>query len=644
MNEQMRPLEVGSRAGHRVRALALSGVLATLAWACTSGGGTEPPTDDKPALVGGTLRLALVASPSQLEDPGILDPARPYDPFGRIDPELMRCCLLRTLLSYSGLPVEEGGTELRPDLAAAMPEVSEDGLTWTFRLKRGIHYAPPLEEAEITAADIARAIRRTAAAEISGGTYSTYYSVIQGYEGFAAGTTDTISGLEVVDDHTLRVHLTEVTSDFGYRVALPASAPIPPSPRDPTAPLGTADGHDGGYGPYLVASGPYMVQGAMQLDPSRSPPEQTPVRGLTLESLTLVRNPSWDRSTDDLRAAYVDRIELRAMGQPKAERGIDAGTVDGLFDALNSSEQLDRYLADPDLAARVDRGTYDFFVGYTAMNLAIPPFDDVRVRRAVNLAYDAERWTRIANRHLEGVHFRIVGHLAPDGTQAGLLRDYRPYTFDLEAAREEMARSRYDEDGDGVCDDPVCTDVFALETGFGFERFSDRVWVDGLGEIGISLNIERIPSPGHLDRYIDMSRDPSQKIALNLGTYWQADYPNASAWGTIFTAEGIGGPIFGNVSLVGASPEQLERWGYDVTEIPNVDAKIDTCLSLIGFGQTRCWAELDQQLMTQVIPWVPQNTLEGAVVFSERIVRSSFDQAMGVWLALDHVALARGGS
>ena len=53
-----------------------------------------------------------------------------------------------------------------------------------------------------------------------------------------------------------------------------------------------------------------MVQGAEQLDPSTPPTEQPQAPGLTRQSLTLVRNPSWEPSTDDLRAAYVDRIEL----------------------------------------------------------------------------------------------------------------------------------------------------------------------------------------------------------------------------------------------------------------------------------------------------------------------------------------------
>ena len=302
-------------------------------------------------------------------------------------------------------------------------------------------------------------------------------------------------------------------------------------------------------------------------------------------------------------------------------------------------------MADPELAHRVFRGSWDFNVGYTAMNLAVPPFDDVHVRRAVNLAYDADRWTRIANRHLgtEGdVRLGTFGHLAPDGTEANLLRGYRPYPFDLKAAREEMARSRYDKNGDGVCDAPVCRNVFTLETDLGFERFSDKVWAEGLRKIGITLNIQRIRD---FNRYNELSLDPSKRIPLNLGTSWTADYPNASAlFGTLFTAEGIGGHLFGNVSLVGASPDQLKGWGYGVTKVPNVDANIDECLSLIGFAQTLCWAELDQLLLTKVVPWVPQNILEFKAVSSDRILRSSVDQALGTWLALDQVALAPGSA
>ena len=59
-------------------------------------------------------------------------------------------------------PTAEGGAELRPDLAAGFPEVSSDGLRWTFRLREGLRYAPPFEDTEIVAADLVRALERAA--------------------------------------------------------------------------------------------------------------------------------------------------------------------------------------------------------------------------------------------------------------------------------------------------------------------------------------------------------------------------------------------------------------------------------------------------------------------------------------------------
>ena len=328
------------------------------------------------------------------------------------------------------------------------------------------------------------------------------------------------------------------------------------------------------------------------------------------------------------------------MDQKEAERRIAQGTIDTMFDGLPSAKVIERYLADPDLASRVERDNVDFFTGYTAMNLAVPPFDDVHVRRAVNLAYEADRWIRVANRHVADIFgFGPLGHVAPDATEDDLLRGERLYPFDPAAAREEMARSRYDGNRDGICDDPACKDVFALETDNGFEKFADRVWVEDLKAIGITLDIRRV---AHTDKYTQMSLDPTTKVALNLGGSWTADYPNASnLFVTLFTSEGIGGRVYGNESLVGVSPHDLRRWGYGVTQVPNVDPEIDKCLAFLGFAQTRCWAELDQLLMARVVPWVPQDTFEFLGVRPERLVRAPVDQALDVWLALDQVALAQ---
>ena len=93
------------------------------------------------------------------------------------------------------MPVEEGGGELLPDLAADLPTVSDDGLTYTFTIKPGIMYAPPLQDVEITAQDFIRAIQREADPKASSGGYPFYYSIIEGFDDYGAGKADTISGM-----------------------------------------------------------------------------------------------------------------------------------------------------------------------------------------------------------------------------------------------------------------------------------------------------------------------------------------------------------------------------------------------------------------------------------------------------------------
>src|SRR5438128_2250583 len=109
---------------------------------CT-GGGTKPSPSRPPNLAfkrGGTLRVSLFGWVDHEHDSTTDDGKGHYalDPQSEPDSrawELSRCCLLRTLLSYNGRPTGEGGADPKPDLAAGMPTVSSDGLTWTFHLK-----------------------------------------------------------------------------------------------------------------------------------------------------------------------------------------------------------------------------------------------------------------------------------------------------------------------------------------------------------------------------------------------------------------------------------------------------------------------------------------------------------------------------
>ena len=620
------------------KAAALTSLIGLLAAACT---GAKPRPTPAPSVLtqtGGTLRIGVPTTFTTFTTSKvILDPQKDYilEPW-----ELFRCCLLRTLLGFDGKPTGQGGTVLRPDLATALPEVSADGLTWTFHLKRGLRYAPPLQRVQITAGDIIRALEREANPTASAGGYSYYYSVLSGFDDAANGKAESISGLEAPDPFTLRVHLVHPEGDLGYLFTLAATAPIPPNPFDPSARLGAAEGHDADYGGFLVASGPYMLQGSEKLDLSRPPADQRPVAGRVPEhSVTLVRNPSWRRSTDPLRPAYVDRIDVTLGGTLEGDSTqIDAGALDLILYPITPPQvppdQLARYRASPAVGT-VDVEERDA-VRYISMNLAVPPFDDIHVRRAMNYAVDRRR---IVDLYGGPSTAQVTGHISLDSLESNLLLSYNPYRTagdggDLAKARAEIALSPYDANHDGICDAAVCRNLRALTLP---SPSATRISMEVAKELrGIGIDIRVEPR----DDIFSVIGDPKNHIPLAIDVAWLKDIPAPSNYFTpLFEAVSLATPeTNSNYSLLGATPGQLTGWGYGVSSVLGVDDRIAQCEPATGPAAVECWTGLDQYLMEDVVPWVPLMSGLHVQVVPKRITHYSYDQFADL-PALDQIAL-----
>jgi peptide/nickel transport system substrate-binding protein len=580
---------------------------------------------------GGTLRVVIPQHPiSTLSQGTALDPQKDWWPDSF---EIFRCCLLRTLLAHPGVPTEEGGSRLFPDLAAEMPTISSDGRTWTFRLKDGIRYSPPLQDTLVVAADFIRALEREAA--VARQSYAFYYSVIEGFDAMMNGEANSISGLEAPNDTTLIVHLTQPAGDLANLFAMPATAPIPPSPLDPSSRFGVAEGLPN-FGPFLVATGPYMIEGSKSLDLSSPAEDRVPISGYVPgSSLTLVRNPSWNREDDELRPAYVERIEFiigPRIGE--AVEMIERGDAD-LFVFENPAPQIpvdvvQRFLDRPELGVRIKIEPRDL-VRYVSINLAVPPLDDIHVRRAINHAIDKDALLDLRGGRIVG---DVADHIVLDSMEDGFLSSYDPYPTSLAEARAEMALSRYDEDDDGRCDAPACKGLELLSA-LGYPKMrqmAENVRRD-LTRIGIEVSIETAPR----GREFEVVSDPRANVPLALFTSWGKDYLNASTFiAPLFSSEAVASP---NYSLVGATPAQLRRWGYEEALLPNIDDKIDECLALVGELQVRCWVEADQLLMENVVPWVPYVFENKVHLLGERVASYSFDQ-FTTSPALDRISLS----
>jgi len=387
-----------------------------------------------------------------------------------------------------------------------------------------------------------------------------------------------------------------------------------------------AEGHDAGFGRFLAASGPYMIEGAEHLDLSAPPGQQKPVSGFAPgKSLTLVRNPSWNRSTDDLRGAYADRIDITIGGTPdQAASKIEQGNADLVIYIGPTSEYsagVVRRLQDSPDAGRVIVSPRDF-VRALIMNVAEPPFDDIHVRKAANLVVDKERMIELSEGAAAG---RPAGHLGLDSLENDLLLNYDPYRTPGDAgsvrlARAEMSKSKYDADGDGRCDAPACRSVMVL-AGPIFSPALPSVR-QAFEEIGIHLHGVVLDPTTFFARLAK----PALHVGMGLFLGFFTDYPNgAQFFPGLFSGSSIG---TSNYSLVGAAPDDLSRWGYSVTAVPSVDDRIDQCLAIQGDAQPACWAALDKYLMEDVVPWVPYIAETHVDLVSSRLASFSFDQSV----------------
>jgi ABC-type transport system substrate-binding protein len=253
---------------------------------------------------------------------------------------------------FNGLIRFNEHLDIVPDLARSW-SISPDHLTYTFRLGRDIRFS---NGRKVTAEDVRFSFERV----LTPGTKAPLTWVLDKIEGataFLAGKTAGVSGIRVENDHTLVIKLEK---PFGPFLSLLAMTTAYVVPREEVERLGQDFGtHPVGSGPYMLADwkhGQYLV---------------------------LRANEGCFEGRPKLDGIYYKIIpeDLTAVME------FETGRLDVL---LIPSSEYHRYTTDPawrDLVfGKTGLNTY-----YLGLNCTRPPFNDVRVRRAANMAIDRRK-------------------------------------------------------------------------------------------------------------------------------------------------------------------------------------------------------------------------------------------------------------
>jgi Bacterial extracellular solute-binding proteins, family 5 Middle len=153
------------------------------------------------------------------------------------------------LLNYPDTAGAAGG-RLRPEIAAAMPAVSRDERTYTFRIRTGFRFSPPSNE-PVTAETFRHSIERVLSPKRVYGPAWPLLPDIEGMSAYRAGKAAHVSGIAAHGD-TLSITLVKPAGDFLTRLSMDDFCPVPlgepvPPPSGPGHPIPSA-------GPYYVSS------------------------------------------------------------------------------------------------------------------------------------------------------------------------------------------------------------------------------------------------------------------------------------------------------------------------------------------------------------------------------------------------------
>ena len=449
--------------------LAVAATLALAACGTKATGNTGTATNTGTPVKGGTLVVTFQG------DPTGLDPAIAWE----VESNCIERVTYQTLITYADTS-GSAGTKLVPDLATQVPTAANGGITqggrvYTFHIKKGMEFAPPVNR-DVTAQDFKYSIERMLKSPLAPATY--FYTGITGAQAFMAGKAAHVTGIKVVDPYTLQITLDKPNVAFIYTMALTFTSAVPKEWVDKVGkqinrkPLGS--------GPYIITK---WVPG---------------------EEIVCKPNPNWHLD----KQQWLSEIDFQFSSNPStALLKLERGDVDVMGDTVSPAD-YQRTKADPTWSKyMVEAPQIDSI--YAFMNVQVKPFNNVLVRQAVNYAIDTAHIQKL----LAGQAMAAdqIYPLGMPGYEAGK----HFYSYDPAKAKQLLAQAGYP---NGF------STTFYTHNVDPFPKVAQAIQAD-LKAVGINASIKQ------MDRatYWNKIEEQSSRMAMGL-TDWYMDYPDPSDW------------------------------------------------------------------------------------------------------------------
>lgn len=443
---------------------------------------------------------------------------------------------------------DDGTSEIVPSLADSW-KISEDGLTYTFKLHEGVKYT---NGADLTSDDVLYTFTRLLT--YTNSQNGDIVDQIKGASELKEGTTDTLEGFTVIDDYNFTITLKEPYAAFLACLSTPGCSILD---RETTDTAGT----DFGIVPEKTIGTGYFSFYSWTVN----------------DEMVLVANKDcW------AGAPACDGLVMKIVPDEDTQRMMfENGELD-LLDLDNAQSQADYFLESDTYKDQIVSGNR-VGIYYITMNQSIEPLNDVKVRKAIQMAIDRQAILDA----LFGGRGTLENGILPTGL-IGHNSELAALTYDPEAAKALLAEAGY-ADGFDI-------EISQSSEASGTTSSINEIIQGMLGEIGINVTITVLDDATYMDK-----RNAGEIAMYN--TNWSADFNDPDNF--IYT-------FFG-------TEENTKRRCFSYSDLDTI-ARVAAARSIVNEDERIAeYQALEKKIIQDDACWVPLFSVKHLFVVNPRV-------------------------